>query len=170
MASLLSSSFAGDPLLTRIAAGSPDRISKTHYLSMWLLFGVAALTASAAMTPIESTVLVVAMLSIAAGWRLTRWKRRVLISHARPALLPPCGFAADRACLRLGTRYGARCVRRCWPYMAIMAVVGHGLSWMIALSALRLVEARTAVLDSARRWIACGLSITAAVVAYPLLT
>jgi hypothetical protein len=30
MAGLLSSSFAGDPLLTKIAAASPDRISKTQ--------------------------------------------------------------------------------------------------------------------------------------------
>ena len=138
-------------------------LSVTAYLSVWLLFGAGALTAAAALTPVEPGVVVVALLLTAACWQLTRWKRRALISHGNPVPLPPCGLRADRACLRLGVRHGARCVLTCWPYMAIMAFVGHSLVWMIALSALTLVEARAAAPDHARRRIAWVLLLATVV-------
>jgi len=112
------------------------------YLGVWAAFGIVALTIVwLAGEPLHK-VLVIGLLIVAAGWQLTRTKRRALLACRRTVPLPPEGRRADVACLRFGVRQGWRCVVSCWPLMLLMAVVTNVL-WMVALAIVMYAEERT---------------------------
>jgi predicted metal-binding membrane protein len=111
------------------------------YLSVWAALGIVALGLASL---VDRRVLVIALLAVAAGWQLTRTKRRALLACRRTIPLPPQGRRADAACLRFGARQGWRCVVSCWPLMLLMAAVTNVL-WMVALAIVMYAEERTTV-------------------------
>ena len=120
------------------------------YTGVWVAFGVLAL-ASKRLTRetlgLDRRVLLTLALVVAAGWQLTRIKRRALFRCRRTVPLPPVGLRADAACARFALQQGWRCVTSCWALMAVMPFVGHadhaGLVWMAALTALVMGEELT---------------------------
>jgi predicted metal-binding membrane protein len=120
------------------------------YLGMWVAFGVPALAVARLARQafgLGGRASLVLALVVAAGWQLTRSKRRALFRCRRTVPLPPVGLRADAGCARFALQQGWRCVTSCWALMAVMAVVGHsshaGMGWMTALTALAIVEELT---------------------------
>lgn len=113
------------------------------YVAVWIVFGAAALAAAIATTQsIGAQRLVVVTLALGAAWQISRTKRRAVAACRRTVPLPPGGWRADVACARFGVRQACRCVRVCWPLMFLMAVVGHQIVLMMALTVLVLAEER----------------------------
>jgi predicted metal-binding membrane protein len=118
------------------------------YLAVWGLFGAMAFTLIASIRPLllasGNRVTLAIVLAIAAGWQLTRIKRRAIVACKRTVPLPPDGLPADRACARFGVLQAWRCLLACWPLMLLMAALPHPhpLLPMIALTLLVLVEER----------------------------
>jgi predicted metal-binding membrane protein len=108
--------------------------------------------------------MLVAVLLVAAGWQLTRTKRRALIACRRTVPLPPQGRPADAACLRFGVRQAWRCVVTCWPLMLLMAVSMHP-AWMAVLAVVMYAEERTHTGRRLVRPLATVLGVAAAAVA-----
>ncbi len=80
-------------------------------------------------------------LLVAAVWELTPAKRRALKACHRTLPLPPDGRKADRACCRLGVRYGGACFRACWALMLPMMLAGHpGVGLMLVLTGIAVAE------------------------------
>jgi len=143
----------------------------TAYLVVWTAFGAVALAlvALAAEAGASERTVAAAALAVAAGWQLTRAKRRALIACGRTVPLPPEGGRADAACLRFGTRQAARCIVSCWPLMLVMAAVGHGnLLAMAALTALVVGEERSAWGRRLRAPLAVVLGAAAVAASEPL--
>jgi predicted metal-binding membrane protein len=120
------------------------------YMGVWVAFGVVALASERVAREtlgLDRRVLLPLALVVAAGWQVTRVKRRALFACRRTVPLPPVGLRADAGCARFALQQGWRCVTSCWALMAVMAVVGHsdhsGLVWMTALTALVMVEELT---------------------------
>lgn len=81
------------------------------------------------------------LLLLAAVWELTPAKVRAIQACHRTIPLPPDGRKADRACLRLGLKYGRSCFGACWALMLPMALVGHvGIALMLLLTAVAVAE------------------------------
>jgi predicted metal-binding membrane protein len=57
--------------------------------------------------------------------------------------LPPIGLRADAACARFGVAQARHCLIVCWPVMLLMAIVGHQLTLMLALTAILIAEEQT---------------------------
>jgi predicted metal-binding membrane protein len=120
------------------------------YLAVWTVFGVIAFALHGLFRPFTSTLpigdraLFAIVLAIAAGWQLTRIKRRAIVACKRTVPLPPDGLRADRACAHFGVLQAWRCLVACWPLMLLMAALPHPhpLLPMIALTLLVLVEER----------------------------
>jgi predicted metal-binding membrane protein len=117
------------------------------YVGVWAAFGILALAGrrlALEALGIDARVLLAAALTIAAGWQLTRVKRRALLACRRTVPLPPVGRRADAACARFALRQGRRCVASCWALMAVMlAVQQAAVVWMVALTALMASEELT---------------------------
>lgn len=112
------------------------------YLAAWLLFGVVALDVVSALSRVGITpsALAIAALLAAACWQLAPWRRRALLRCRRSVPLPPSGRRADAACARFAIQQALHCMTICWPVMLLMAIVGHQLLAMIALTALVTAE------------------------------
>lgn len=117
------------------------------YVGVWAAFGLLALAGRglALATPgIDAGVLLAVTLTVAAGWQLTRAKRRALLACRRTVPLPPVGRRADAGCARFALRQGRRCVASCWALMTVMLAVQQAASvWMLALTALMAGEELT---------------------------
>jgi predicted metal-binding membrane protein len=117
------------------------------YVGVWAAFGILALAGrrlALEALGIDARVLLAAVLAVAAGWQLTRVKRRALLACRRTVPLPPVGRRADAACARFALRQGRRCVASCWALMAVMlAVQQAAVVWMVALTALMASEELT---------------------------
>jgi predicted metal-binding membrane protein len=138
------------------------------YLGAWGAFGVLALggvwLARSALGVEERLVLAVS-LAAAAAWQLTRFKRRAIFACTQTVPLPPIGRRADAACLRLGLRQGARGIRSCWALMAVIVALGASSTvWMLALTALIVLEDLTLVGRRLLRPSAVVLGLAAVVV------
>lgn len=119
-------------------------------MGVWVAVGVVVLAGERVAREslgLDRRVLLTLALVLAAGWQLTRSKRRALFRCRRTVPLPPVGLRADAACVRFALQQGWRCVTSCWALMAVMAAVGHsghaGLAWMAALTALVMGEELT---------------------------
>jgi predicted metal-binding membrane protein len=117
------------------------------YVGVWVLFGVTALGAYHLLSVhlgVGDRPLLAVALAVAAGWQLTRAKRRALFACGRTVPLPPAGRRADAGCVRFALLQAWRCVRSCWAIMLVMVVVGHAnLAWMVALTTLVVAEELT---------------------------
>jgi predicted metal-binding membrane protein len=117
------------------------------YVGVWVLFGITALGTDHLLSVhlgVGDRVLLALALAVAAGWQLTRAKRRALFACGRTVPLPPAGRRADAGCVRFALLQAWRCVRSCWAIMLVMVVVCHaGLAWMVALTALVVAEELT---------------------------
>jgi predicted metal-binding membrane protein len=119
-------------------------------MGVWVPFGVLGLAGERVAREalgLDRRVLLTLALVVAAGWQLSRSKRRALLRCRRTVPLPPVGLRADAACARFALQQGWRCVTSCWALMAVMPAVGHsghaGLLWMAALTALVMGEELT---------------------------
>lgn len=138
------------------------------YVGAWLLFGVTALAADHLLDVHaglgEPTLLALALI-VAAGWQLSRAKRRALFACGRTVPLPPLGRRADAGCARFALLHAWRCIRSCWSIMLVMVVVGHSsLAWMVALTALVAAEELTVTGRRLTQPAAAVLAVTAGVV------
>lgn len=116
------------------------------YLGVWVAFGAALLVGAGWATTggVSPAAGAVALLAFAAGWQLTRWKRRAVIACSRPVPLPPLGWRADRGCVRFGGQQAWRCLASCGPLMATTVAVGHAnLLVMAGLTVLITAEKRS---------------------------
>ena len=117
------------------------------YVGAWALFGVTALGAHHVLTVhlgVGDTGALALALVVAAGWQLTRAKRRALYACGRTVPLPPIGHRADAGCARYALLHARRCMQSCWAIMLVMVAVGQSsLAWMIALTALVVAEELT---------------------------
>jgi predicted metal-binding membrane protein len=138
------------------------------YLGVWMVFGLLALGAYGLLeksTTLGDRALLAFALVVAAGWQLTRYKRRAVFACRRTVPLPPTGFRADVGCARFALKQALRCVTSCWALMGAM-VVGHGsLVWMGAFFALILTEELTLIGRRLLRPAAVALAAAAGVVA-----
>jgi predicted metal-binding membrane protein len=108
------------------------------YLSVWGAFGALAFgTWTLAAPSLSSVSAVVAggALFGAAGWGLSRTKRRCLKRCHRYLPQAPRGRAADGACLGFGLYHARQCVGVCWPIMLVM-VPSHAFVLMLLLATL----------------------------------
>jgi predicted metal-binding membrane protein len=138
------------------------------YVAIWVGFGFFALGGEHLVRQtlsLDGRVLLAGTLALAAGWQLSRPKRRALNTCRRTVPLPPLGRKADSGCVRFALRHGWRCMTSCWALMLLMAVVGHvNLLWMVALTALISVEELTVLGRRLRRPSAAALALTAVAV------
>ena len=119
----------------------------TVYVAAWALFGVTALGSHHLLTVhlgLGDTGVLALSLVVAAGWQLTRAKRRALYACGRTVRLPPIGRRADAGCARYALLHARRCIQSCWAIMLVMVAVGQSsLAWMVALTALVVAEELT---------------------------
>jgi predicted metal-binding membrane protein len=142
------------------------------YLGVWVAFGAVVLAVltvqrSAVRSPEVEALLLPLALAVAAGWQLTRAKRRALIGCRRTVPLPPLGLRADAGCARFALVQARRCLISCWPLMLVMSLV-TGLAaaaWMAALTALVVLEDLTPLRGPVRRISAVVLVLSAGAVA-----
>jgi predicted metal-binding membrane protein len=107
------------------------------YVSVWALFGTAAITLWRMITPSEPDVGLVSGILVltAAGWALTSAKRRHLKRCHRLPPLPSEERAANKALLRFGVYHARQCIGVCWPLMLLM-IPAHTLLSMAGIAAL----------------------------------
>ncbi|MGH3697309.1 MAG: DUF2182 domain-containing protein [Pseudonocardiaceae bacterium] len=107
------------------------------YLGVWVVFGVATLSALALLHGrVPSDVVLAAALGAAAGWQLLPYQRYFLRACHRTVPLPPRGWRAAAGCVHFGFRHGRACLGVCGPIMIVMAVVIHqSVLWMAVLTA-----------------------------------
>jgi predicted metal-binding membrane protein len=117
------------------------------YVGAWAAFGILALTwqrLALRTIGIDARVLLTSTLIVAAGWQLTRVKRRALLACRRTVPLPPMGWRADAGCARFALRQSRRCMASCWALMAAMVAIQQAAAiWMLSLTALIAAEELT---------------------------
>jgi predicted metal-binding membrane protein len=117
------------------------------YAGTWAAFGILALgwqRLTLRTIGIDARVLLTGTLVVAAGWQLTRVKRRALLACRRTVPLPPIGRRADAGCARFALRQSRRCMASCWALMAVMVAVQQAaVVWMLSLTALMAAEELT---------------------------
>ncbi|HKB46199.1 MAG TPA: DUF2182 domain-containing protein, partial [Ktedonobacterales bacterium] len=119
----------------------------TVCLGVWLTFGLLVVTLehfAIETARLDSRIMLLGALAVAAAWQMTPVKRRAPFQCRRTAA--PVGVRADAGCVRFALRQGWRCVRSCWALMFVMAIVGHSaIAVMAALTALIAAEELTLV-------------------------
>ena len=139
------------------------------YISAWAAVGSTALGVDHLATVhagLSDRLVLAASLVVAAGWQLSRSKRRALYACGRTVPLPPLGRRADAACMRFAVLHAWRCIQSCWAIMFVMVAVGHASNaWMLSLTALVVAEELTVRGRSLTRPAAVLLAVAAAAVA-----
>jgi predicted metal-binding membrane protein len=139
------------------------------YVGIWTLLGATALAIDHLLRVhlgLGDRLLLVLALLAAAGWQLTRAKRRALFACGRTVPLPAFGRRADAGCARYALLHARRCIQSCWAIMLVMVAVGHSnLAWMAALTALVVAEELTVRGRAVTRPAAAVLALAAAAVA-----
>ena len=139
------------------------------YLGAWATFGVVALAGqhlALSTSTLDGRLSLAFVLALAAGWQLTRAKRRALNSCRRTVPLPPVGLKADAGCARFALVHGWRCMKSCWAIMLVMVAVGHASPlWMVPLTALVTLEELTWLGGRLLRPSAAALALSATLVA-----
>jgi predicted metal-binding membrane protein len=143
------------------------------YVGAWVALGFLALgwqRLALGTFGIDTRILLTGTLVVAAGWQLTRVKRRALLACRRTVPLPPIGPRADAGCARFALRQSRRCMASCWPLMAVMVAVQQAAAvWMLSLTALIAAEELTRPGRRGGRLLplsAAALATVAAVVAF----
>jgi predicted metal-binding membrane protein len=145
------------------------------YVGAWAAFGILAFTwqrLALETMGIDARILLASTLVVAAGWQLTRVKRRALLACRRTVPLPPVGRRADAGCARFALRQSRRCMASCWALMAAMVAVQQAAAiWMLSLTALIAAEELTRPGRRGGRLLllsAGALATVAAIVAFSL--
>jgi predicted metal-binding membrane protein len=134
------------------------------YLAAWAVAGIVVLTVVHTMVGLvpgaAGAVALAVVLGAGAAWQLTPWKRSCLRACHRSLPLPPQGWPAERAAVRMGWRNGAACVGSCSWMMLAMAVAPAAQLLLTAV----LTVAVTAEKGSRRprrttRLVAAGLAV-----------
>jgi len=115
------------------------------YLGVWIVVGLAAAGAVAALSPLNPPApgppyLTAAILLVAAGWQLTSTKRNFLAARHQDVPLAPRGWPAARSLLILGFRHAQACAGSCWAMMVAMFAAGHDLHLMVPLTVVVVAE------------------------------
>ncbi len=101
------------------------------YVAVWALFGLVALEVDDVLVGgigLSDRALLAVALALAAGWQLTRTKRRALFACGRAVPLYPTGRRASASCARFGVLQARRCIVSCWATMLVMPSSTHGRS------------------------------------------
>jgi predicted metal-binding membrane protein len=119
-------------------------IYMASYVCAWIVFGAMALALIDWLDPaIGRRALTIITLASAAVWQLSLYRRRTLAGCRRAPSLPPIGLRADAACAGFGIAQARHCLIVCWPVMLLMAIVGHQLLLMLAVTAVLIAEEQT---------------------------
>ncbi len=123
------------------------------YLTVWLLFGVAAhlldwgvneVVRQSVWLGLNGWVLGVIVLGIAGVFQFTDLKYRCLDRCRAPLsfiLRHWRGGNVQRQALAIGAHHGIYCVGCCWALMLLMFIVGTGsVGWMLLLGAIMAIE------------------------------
>jgi predicted metal-binding membrane protein len=101
--------------------------------------------------------------AVAVAWQLTPAKRAALADCHRPGRLPLSGRAADLGVARFAAANASACVRSCWALMLVTAVADVARPvWMVALTAVALLEKRAERPHRAARTGAIAVALVAA--------
>jgi len=139
------------------------------YVTLWIVFGAAALTLLSPLRP--SVPLVAGGLFVAAVWQATPHKRRFLWRCHRAVPLPPTGWRATVGCVRFGVVHGLACIGSCWPMMTVMAVApSPHVPLAVGLTTVILHERRATRPRRATRQSAVCLALAAGAVAVAVVT
>lgn len=166
--------------LGRLGPRRPPRLGlealAAGYLLVWLVFAVMAASLQQQLRMLgvvdqagaaSSALVVAGLLALAAGYQLSRWKAACLSVCRDPFRF---FFAHWRegvsGAFRMGVRQGLVCVGCCWALM-LLAFVGGMLNvlWMVAISALMVLEKHPYGPGRMRGAVAALLGIGAAVAA-----
>jgi predicted metal-binding membrane protein len=112
------------------------------YLAVWIGFGVLALGVVSTILDAGVSVraLTIVMLVVAAAWQLAPSRRQAILRCRSAVPLSPTGLRADSTCAHFGVHQALHCMRVCWPAMLLMAVIGHQLAPMMALTIIVVAE------------------------------
>ena len=112
------------------------------YLAAWIGFGLLALAAVSAGIDagVSPRALTIVTLIVAALWQLAPYRQRAILQCRRAVPLSPTGLRADSSCAHFGTQQALHCMQVCWPAMLLMAIVGHQLAPMAALTIIIVAE------------------------------
>ncbi len=112
------------------------------YLGAWIAFGLLALEAVSALLDAGTSIRVLTIVTLVAAalWQMAPYRRRAILGCRRAVALSPRGMRADSSCARFGVQQALHCMRVCWPVMLLMAVIGHRLAPMIALTIVVVAE------------------------------
>jgi predicted metal-binding membrane protein len=114
----------------------------TAYLTGWIGFGLLALEAVSVTlrAGVRLRDLTIATLVVAALWQLAPYRRRAILRCRQAVPLSPRGLRADSTCAHFGMQQALHCMRVCWPAMFLMAIIGHQLAPMAALTIVIVAE------------------------------
>lgn len=148
------------------------------YLTVWLLFGVAAhlldwgvndAVRQSVWLGVNGWVLGVIVLGIAGVFQFTDLKYRCLDRCRTPIsfiLRHWRGGNVQRQALAIGAHHGIYCVGCCWALMLLMFIVGTGsVGWMLLLGAVMAVEKNLPIGRLLGKVLGGALMLAAAIVA-----
>ena len=145
-------------IFAHITAGRPDRgllllLVIVGYLSIWIVFGLAAhaadmglhaIVARNAFLSFNGWIIGVIALMIAGMFQFSRFKYRCLDKCRTPFSFINehwRGLAERRQSFLLGVHHGLFCVGCCWAIMLLMFLVGMGsVGWMLGIGAVMAIE------------------------------
>lgn len=130
------------------------------YIGVWTVVATGLLLVTqlgARVAGVEAVQGASAGVAVGAYLSPRRVRRLRACTFTRP--LPPRGRRADRACLGYGAQLATRCVATCWGPM-LFATATHGLSSMVAITGLGVLERSQRRLTSRRRaWYAVAIAL-----------
>jgi predicted metal-binding membrane protein len=114
----------------------------TAYLVAWIGFGLFAIEGVSASRSAGVSIrgLAIVTLIVAALWQLAPYRQRAILRCRRAVPLSPTGLRADASCAHFGLQQALHCMRVCWPVMILMAIIGHQLVVMAALTIIVVAE------------------------------
>jgi predicted metal-binding membrane protein len=156
------------------ASLAPTAFLVAGYLSMWLIFSIAAAAVQELLQPAglisgmmlwsKSAVLSATVLAAAGLYQLSPMKRACLVQCRAPVQFLVHHWRPGRmGAMRLGMQHGAYCVGCCWLLMALLFVGGvMNLLWIAALTLFVLVEKLAPSGAAIGRWSGALLLVWAA--------
>lgn len=149
------------------------------YLSVWLLFGIAAHVLDLGVNEavqrsvwlgVNGWVLGVVVLCVAGVFQFSNLKYRCLEQCRAPlsfVLRHWRGGNAQRQAFTIGAHHGIYCVGCCWALMLLMFVVGTGsVGWMLLLGAMMAIEKNLPAGQLLSKPLGAALIVGAAIIAF----
>lgn len=129
------------------------------YISLWMAFGLLAMTSLALLVPPGQPGVLAACLAIGAFWEMTPAKRSALNRCHRSSPLAPRGLQASVSVARFSWINGSGCVASCWLMMLVMLIARTAqLEWAVGLAGLAAYEKASRTPRRARRCVAAVLA------------